>query len=66
MRYVLAIFAPPLAVLACGRVFSGLIVSPILTACFWIPGMIHAWGVVSQTDALEKRGPIINIVNNAK
>jgi uncharacterized membrane protein YqaE (UPF0057 family) len=47
MRYLLAIFLPPVAVLLCGKP-----VTAILNAClcllFWIPGVIHALIVVAS------------------
>lgn len=53
MLYLLAIFLPPVAVLACGKVFQALLSIP-LTLCFWVPGMLHALLVVSQHHADER------------
>jgi uncharacterized membrane protein YqaE (UPF0057 family) len=61
MRYLLAIICPPLAVLLCGKLFQGLILSPILTACFWFPGIIHAWCVVSASYAYAGPKVVINV-----
>lgn len=47
MRYLLAIVAPPLAVLLCGKPFQA-ILNLILTLCFWIPGVVHALFVVNS------------------
>lgn len=46
MLYVFAIFIPPLAVLLCGKPIKALL-NCLLWFCFWIPGSIHAWVVVS-------------------
>ena len=45
MRYLLSIVLPPLAVLLCGKPFQFLL-NIVLTACFWVPGMVHAILVV--------------------
>ena len=47
MRYLLCILVPPLAVLLCGKPFLA-VINFLLTCCFWIPGMIHAFFVVSD------------------
>ena len=47
MRYVLAIFIPPSAVLLCGKPFQA-IVNVFLTLLFWFPGMLHALFVVNS------------------
>ena len=43
-----AFLCPPIAVLMCGKWFQGLFISPRLTVCFWIPGIIHAGVVVHR------------------
>jgi len=52
MRF-LAIICPPLAVLICGKPIQAFI-NFLLTICLWVPGAIHAWGVVSDHKA-DKR-----------
>lgn len=47
MRYFLAIFAPPIAVLLCGRPIQFLL-NCLLTLCFWVPGAWHAVLVVKD------------------
>ena len=47
VRYVLAIFLPPLAILLCGKPFQALI-NILLCLLFWIPGMLHALFVVNS------------------
>lgn len=50
---LLAIFLPPLAVLLCGKPIQALI-NFCLMFLFWIPAVVHAWGVVSDRKA-DKR-----------
>ncbi|CAD6449098.1 a6e8d19e-ff85-4f84-9a87-f73c55bd3d41 [Sclerotinia trifoliorum] len=48
--YIVAIFVPPLAVflkVACGVDF---LINICLTILGWIPGVIHAWYVISKHD----------------
>jgi uncharacterized membrane protein YqaE (UPF0057 family) len=54
MRYLLAILCPPIAVLMCGKLFQGLILSPLLTLCFWVPGIIHACCVVGEYNRRQR------------
>ena len=60
MLYILAIVLPPLAVLLTGRpLTAGL--NCLLTICFWIPGVIHAFLVVNEhkgQPALRPHGPL--------
>ena len=59
MRYLLAIILPPLAVLFCGKPIQ-FILNILLTALFYVPGMIHAILVVhshladKRTERLEE------------
>lgn len=50
MRYLLAIFLPPLAVLLCGKPILA-VLNLALTLCFYFPGLIHALMVVSSHKA---------------
>ena len=50
MLYLLAIVAPPVAVLLTGRPIQALL-SVGLTLAFWIPGVIHAFAVVNEHKA---------------
>ena len=53
MLYILAIVMPPLAVLLTGRpLTAGL--NCLLTLCFWIPGIIHAFLVVNEHKANQR------------
>ena len=57
--YILAILFPPLAVLMSGRIL-GTLLNIILTLCFYIPGLIHAWIVVTQ-----EKNAAVNAINKA-
>lgn len=50
---LLAIICPPLAVLFCGKPIQALL-NLGLTCLLWVPGVIHAWGVVGDRKA-DKR-----------
>jgi uncharacterized membrane protein YqaE (UPF0057 family) len=61
MLYLLAVILPPVAVLLRGKPFQALI-NLILTICFWIPGVIHAWIVINganQDARMKKQAKII-------
>ncbi|UHA75852.1 YqaE/Pmp3 family membrane protein [Paenibacillus sp. 481] len=51
--YLLAILLPPVAVLFCGKPIQALL-NFLLTLCFIIPGMIHAFLVVSEHKANKR------------
>jgi uncharacterized membrane protein YqaE (UPF0057 family) len=59
---LLAIICPPMAVLLSGKPVQALF-NCILTIFLWIPGVIHAWGVVSDYKA-DKR--IKKLIKSAK
>ena len=59
MRLLFALICPPIAVLMCGRWFQGLVISPILTACFWVPGIIHALIVVNNTQKADREHQLL-------
>ncbi|WP_337970285.1 YqaE/Pmp3 family membrane protein [Virgibacillus salexigens] len=42
-----AILCPPIAVLMARKPFQS-IIALLLWLCFWVPGSIYAWGVVSD------------------
>ena len=58
MRYFLAIFLPPIAVLLCGKPVQ-CILSIVLTLCFWLPGAIHAILVVNKLYADRRHRELI-------
>jgi uncharacterized membrane protein YqaE (UPF0057 family) len=47
MRYFLCIILPPIAVITTGRI-GAFILNLLLTACFAVPGIIHAILVVNK------------------
>lgn len=53
MLRLLCIIFPPLAVLLVGKPITALL-NVLLTILLWIPGVIHAWGVVTDAKA-DKR-----------
>jgi uncharacterized membrane protein YqaE (UPF0057 family) len=61
MRYILAIFIPPIAVFLCGKPFQG-IISIFLTLLFWIPGVIHALFVVHNHLADKRTDRIVKAI----
>jgi uncharacterized membrane protein YqaE (UPF0057 family) len=63
MRLLFAFLCPPIAVLLCGKPFQGLILSPLLTLCYYVPGVIHALAVVHATHVKERR-PLVSVVVN--
>ncbi|GAA5417984.1 hypothetical protein Pryu01_03062 [Paraliobacillus ryukyuensis] len=52
MRFWAIVF-PPVAVLMCKKPFQSFI-ALLLTICVWVPGIIYAWGIVSDYKA-DKR-----------
>ena len=46
--YLLAVVLPPLAVLCCGKPVQA-VLSCVLTLFGWLPGVIHAVAVVSNS-----------------
>jgi uncharacterized membrane protein YqaE (UPF0057 family) len=53
MLYLLAVILPPVAVLLRGKPIQALL-NLVLTICFWLPGVIHAWIVINGANA-DKR-----------
>ncbi len=53
MLYLLAIIAPPLAVLFTGRPLQALL-NFLLTLLLWIPGVVHAILVVNEHKANQR------------
>jgi len=58
MLYLLAILLPPLAVLFCGKPIQA-ILNIVLTLFFYLPGLIHALMVVSDTKANRRNKELI-------
>lgn len=62
MLYLLAIIAPPLAVLLCGKPFQALLINLPLTLLMWLPGILHAWVVVAGHNADQRTERIVRAV----
>jgi len=59
MRYLLALIFPPLAVLLWGTGGQAL-VNLLLTACLWLPGVLHAWIVVSHSSKVKETRLVVS------
>ena len=58
---LLAIICPPLAVLLTGKPFSAML-NLVLTICLWVPGAIHAWGIVSDSQADRRHNQLVRAI----
>jgi uncharacterized membrane protein YqaE (UPF0057 family) len=65
MRYFLAIFLPPVAVLLCGKPLQALL-NVLLTLCLWVPGTIHAILVVADTKAQARNKQLIRALDRGR
>lgn len=61
MRYIIAIFLPPLAVFLCAKPFQA-ILNIFLTLLFWVPGVIHALIVVHNHIADKRTDRIVKAI----
>jgi uncharacterized membrane protein YqaE (UPF0057 family) len=55
LLYFLAIFVPPVPVAMLAGCGADLIISIVFTLFAWIPGIIHAWWVISKYDPAKYR-----------
>jgi uncharacterized membrane protein YqaE (UPF0057 family) len=65
MLYLLAVILPPVAVLLRGKPGQALL-NLLLTICFWLPGVIHAWIVINGANAdarMKKQAKLIAEAN---
>jgi uncharacterized membrane protein YqaE (UPF0057 family) len=62
---LLCIICPPLAVLLCGKPIQAL-VNLLLTLLLVIPGVIHAWSVVTDSRADKKHREMVSAVRSNK
>ena len=62
---LLCILLPPLAVFLSGKPIQALINLP-LTLCLWVPGMIHAWIVVSDKREDKRHKEMVAAVKSNK
>ena len=63
--WILAIILPPVAVLLCGKPIQALI-NILLTVCFWIPGVIHAFMVVGSRNADKRTDRLIDAIKETE
>jgi uncharacterized membrane protein YqaE (UPF0057 family) len=63
MLYLLCIIFPPLAVLLAGRPLSALL-NVLLTLCFYVPGVIHAFLVVGDAKAAARNKKLIRAIQS--
>lgn len=63
MRYFLAIFLPPVAVLLCGKPIQ-FVLNILLTILGWIPGAVHAILVVNSHLADKRADKIVKAMEN--
>ncbi len=61
MMYLLCVLLPPLAVFLTGRM-GAFIISLILTLFGWLPGVIHAFFVVSDAKADQRARETIETI----
>jgi uncharacterized membrane protein YqaE (UPF0057 family) len=59
MRYLIAIILPPVSVLFTGRPLSALL-NVLLTACFWLPGVIHAILCLNADEAERRHAELLS------
>lgn len=57
----LAVVCPPLAVLATGRP-AGALVNVALTACFYVPGIVHALAAVGRHATDRRNAALLQAV----
>ena len=65
MRYIIAIFLPPLAVFLCGKPVQA-ILNIFLCIAFWIPGVVHALFVVHNHMADRRNKELIKAIKDSK
>jgi uncharacterized membrane protein YqaE (UPF0057 family) len=61
VRYLLAVLVPPAAVLMCRQPRQA-VVNVLLTACFWVPGVVHALLVTRGTAQRERADRLAAVV----
>jgi uncharacterized membrane protein YqaE (UPF0057 family) len=65
MRYFFCIIFPPLAVISTGK-FLAFILNLILSLCFVIPGIIHAFIVVNRFYADRRHKEVLKAMKENK
>lgn len=61
MKYLLAVFCPPLAVLAAGKPGQA-VLNFVLCLFFYIPGLVHALCVVGEENANRRTEKIVSAI----
>ncbi|MFO0795993.1 MAG: YqaE/Pmp3 family membrane protein [Gemmataceae bacterium] len=64
MRSVLAVVCPPAAVLVAGA-RSELVANVALTCLFFLPGVVHALGVVDRTTTARQYSSVMRAMERA-
>lgn len=59
MLRILAVLCPPLAVAATGK-FQQLPASLLLTLAFYLPGVLHAFWVVSRSESERRNSALLD------
>ena len=59
MRYLIAIFLPPLAILMCGNRVGTAMLNCLLCLLLWVPGVVHACLVISAAQADKRTDRLI-------
>jgi uncharacterized membrane protein YqaE (UPF0057 family) len=65
MKRLLALLCPPLAVLLCGGAIFTAALNLVFTLFFWVPGIIHAWGVVTDYERRKQTRAIVRATERA-
>ena len=65
MKYLLCIVLPPAACIMANRKSAALL-NLLLTLCFWVPGVIHAFFVVSAAEADRRNKALIQAIENSR
>ena len=63
--FLLSIFLPPVAVLLCGKPIQA-VLNLFLTCCFWIPGVVHAFMVVSAKNADKRTDRLVDAIKKGE
>ena len=63
--FALCFLFPPLAALLSGGIIS-CIINIVLSLCFYIPGVIHAFAVVNNSKQEKRNNKVIEAIKNQK
>jgi uncharacterized membrane protein YqaE (UPF0057 family) len=65
MKYLFCIILPPVACLMVNRKIAALL-NVFLTICFWVPGVIHAFFVVTGAEADKRNKDLIRAIERSE